>query len=420
MGELAVAVIGAGPAGCILARMLFRKGINVKVFEGEASPDFRSQGGTLDLHTKTGMAAMKAAGLFRHFQQFARYDGQYAAIVDKDLKYHMVRGAEDRSLGERPEIDRARLREILIDSLPPGTIQWGHRLTAIEGKTLFFGNTIYSGFDIIVGADGAWSKVRQIIDPDFRPQYTGVAMTELNIPDADLTAPEIHNIVNRGSVFASNEGQRISFQQMGDGSICVYASLVRPDADWMNPKKCGYDPRDLEATKQAFETEFEDWCPQLREALRLAQGRCIPRSLHILPIGYRWKRMPGITLIGDAAHLMTPHAGEGVNKALEDAMLLARTIAKIVEHGKDIDDGLVAFEKAMRARVRPVQRLAYDLCQCWMFTPGVPKSVMPKVISRHAQSRVPAVLRPLVSAGVRVYYFFKYMLCERRSATDAR
>ncbi|UNI16142.1 hypothetical protein JDV02_002608 [Purpureocillium takamizusanense] len=68
MGATSVAVIGAGPAGCMLARMLHRGGVHVTVFEGEASPDFLGQGGTLDLHTKTGMAAMRAAGLFDEFE----------------------------------------------------------------------------------------------------------------------------------------------------------------------------------------------------------------------------------------------------------------------------------------------------------------------------------------------------------------
>ncbi|KAJ6440779.1 tetracycline resistance protein from transposon [Purpureocillium lavendulum] len=410
MTAIKVAIIGAGPSGCMLARMLHLGGVDVTVFEGEASPDFRGQGGTLDLHTKTGLAAMSEAGLFEEFEKHARYDGQYAAVVDKNLKYHMVRGVEDRSLGERPEIDRSRLREILINSLPTGMVRWGHRLKAIEGKTLVFGNTTASGFDLVVGADGAWSKVRQAIDPDFQPQYTGVAMTELNIPDAESTAPEIHKIVNRGSIFASNEGQRVSYQQMGDGSICIYASTVRTDPDWMDPEKCGYDTSDLESTKRALELEFKDWCPPLREALSLAQGRCIPRSLHILPIAAKWKHRPGVTLIGDAAHLMTPHAGEGVNQALEDAMLLARTIVDTVDSGNDIDDEVVGFEEAMRARVGPVQQLAYDLCQCWMFTPGAPKSVMPKVISRHVQSQAPLIMQPLLVAGVHAYFFVKYML----------
>ncbi|ODA83781.1 hypothetical protein RJ55_02297 [Drechmeria coniospora] len=408
MGAMRVAVIGGGPAGCMLARLLHAGGIDVTVFEGDAAPDFRGQGGTLDLHTKTGLAALREAGLFDEFEKHARYDGQYIAIVDKDLKYHFVRNADDRTLGERPEIDRARLRELLIKSLPEGMIHWGHRLRSVDDKTLVFQTTKVSGFDLVVGADGAWSKVRQAIAPDLKPEYVGVAMTELSIPDAKETAPEMYKIVNRGSVFVSNDGQRVSFQQMGDDSINIYTSCVRDDVEWMKAEKCGYDTDSLEQTKKHFdEVEFKDWCPQLKDALGRTQGRCIPRSLHMLPIGARWKHKPGFTMIGDAAHLMTPHAAEGVNQALEDAMHLARTIIDADKNGKDLDDEVARFEEEMRARVEPVQQLAYDLCQYWLFTPGAPRSVMPIVVSRHVKPMLPFILQPFFVAGVYAYYFLK-------------
>ena len=210
----------------MLARLLHLGGTDVTIFEGESSPDFRSQGGTLDLHTATGLAALKEAKLFDEFLKHARYDGQYMAIVDKDLTYHLERNATGKynQIEERPEIDRSALREILSKSLPDGTIRWGHRLRTIEGKKLIFDHTTVDGFDLIVGADGAWSKVRKVLDPSLQPIYSGVAMHELELPDAENTAPEAYKLVNRGSVFASWEGQRVSIQQMGDGSLSIYAS----------------------------------------------------------------------------------------------------------------------------------------------------------------------------------------------------
>lgn len=381
------------------------------VFESDESASHRSQGGTLDLHTDSGLAAIKEAGLWDEFKKYGRYDGQYMAIVDKTLHYHFVRQAGDSGPGgERPEIDRTKLREILVDSLPEGVIRWGHRLTRVEDNTLIFGDTTETGFDLVVGADGAWSKVRNHVEPSLQPFYTGIGNFEMSIPDAETTAPETYKIVNRGSIFACGEGQRFSAQQMGDGSIHMWAAVVRKDPDWMTLENCGYDSRDLGAVKSALAKEFSDWCPELRDAMSAAQGTCVPRSLYILPVGASWDHKAGFTLVGDAAHLMTPFAGEGVNQALEDSLYLARAIITASKTDKNLDDEIKAHESKMFERATRVSKLSYDLCQDWMFTPGSPKSVMPRAISRHLNATLPAVLRPLGTAGVYSYFFVRNLI----------
>ncbi|KAL7948243.1 hypothetical protein V8C42DRAFT_313913 [Trichoderma barbatum] len=304
------------------------------------------------------------------------------AIVDKDLHYYIVRGADaeaSAAFGERPEIDRVKLREILLDSLPEGTVKWGHRLQKIEGSTLTFTNGTTASFDLVVGADGAFSKVRLSIAPELQPEYTRVGMHDISIPNAEKTAPEIYKIVNRGSIFASADGQRFTLQQMGDGSISMGFSFVREDPDWMKPEKCGYDSEDLVEVKKALAKELEHWGPEFHQALDATQGRTTTRSLWRLPIGQKWQHKSGVTLIGDAAHLMTPHAGEGVNQALEDAMILARVILK-AQSAEDLDDKIHGFESDMVARVETIQQLAWDRCQGLMFTTGVPKTLVDRVM----------------------------------------
>lgn len=370
--------------GCALARLLHLGGIQATIFEGEDSASVRSQGGTLDLHTTSGLAAVKEAGLWDEFLSHARYDGQYMAITDKNLHYYVVRGVDEESsaaFGERPEIDRVKLRELLLGSLPAGTVKWGHRLQKVQGNTLTFVNGATASFDLIVGADGAFSKVRLSIAPELKPEYTRVAMHHFTIPDAEKTAPETYKLVNRGSVFSSNDGQRYTLQQMGDGSINAGISFVREDADWMKPEKCGYDSQDLTEVKKAMAKEIEHWSPEFHEALQAAQGETSTRSLWRLPIGQKWQHKSGVTLIGDAAHLMTPHAGEGVNQALEDAMLLARVILK-AQNSEDLDEQIAQFESEMMARVEKIQQLAWDRCQGLMFAPGVPKSLVDKAIQQ--------------------------------------
>ncbi|KAF5025009.1 hypothetical protein F66182_2960 [Fusarium sp. NRRL 66182] len=413
MGNRKIAIIGAGPAGCMLARLLHLAGTEVTVFEGEAHPNFRGQGGTLDLHTATGLAALKEAKLWDEFLRHARYDGQYMAIVDKDLEYHLIRNAEGRynQIEERPEIDRSSLRELLSKSLPEGMIKWGYHLKEVQGRTLVFEHTTVDGFDLIVGADGAWSKVRKEIDPGLVPEYAGIAMHELEVTDAENRAPDLYKLVNRGSVFASTDGNRTSIQQMGDGSLNIYCGYAMEDPEWMKPEKCGYNPHDLEATAQALlNTRYKDWDPRLKQALELADGRCNPRSLYMLPVRGKWTHKPGLTLIGDAAHLMTPYAGEGVNQALDDAMLLARAInGGSAKDDEALDKAIKEFEEIMFARVGPVQELTWSLLQDWMYTPGAPKTVMAKSMSRHVKHRLPWVLQPLGVAAVYTYYFLKGM-----------
>ncbi|RGP73368.1 hypothetical protein FSPOR_2143 [Fusarium sporotrichioides] len=380
MGNRKIAIIGAGPAGCLLARLLHLAGSEVTVFEGEAHSNFRSQGGTLDLHTATGLAALKEAKLFDEFLKYARYDGQYMAIVDKDLEYHLERNAVGKynKIEERPEIDRSSLREILSNSLPEGMIKWGYHLKKVQGRSLVFEHTTVDGFDLIVGADGAWSKVRKEIDSSLVPKFAGIGMFELEITDAENEAPELSKLVNRGSIFASTDGNRTTIQQMGDGSLNIYCGFVTDNPDWYKPENCGFNPYDLKETKQTLlETRYKDWDPRLKQAIELANGRCNPRSLFMLPVGSKWEHKQGLTLIGDAAHLMTPYAGEGVNQALDDAMQLAKAINGAADkNDQQLDKAIKSFEEVMFARIGPIQELTWGLLQDWMYTPGAPKSVM--------------------------------------------
>ncbi|KAI8715728.1 hypothetical protein NCS52_01081100 [Fusarium sp. LHS14.1] len=411
MGNRKVAIIGAGPAGCMLARLLHLGGIIVTVFEGEEHPNFRSQGGTLDLHTATGLAALKEAKLFDEFLKHARYDGQYLAIVDKNLKYLLVKNADGpyNKIQERPEIDRSKLRKLLSHSLPEGVIKWGHRLKKVEGRTLVFEHTTLDGFDVIVGADGAWSKVRKEIDPDLVPEYSGIGLQELEVTDVENRAPNLYKLVNRGGVFAGWEGKRMSIQQMGDGSLSVYCSHVIKEADWMKPGKCEYDAGNIKEVAPALLNGlYKDWDPRLKQAIAMADGRCTPRSLFMLPVGKKWTHKPGLTLIGDAAHLMTPYAGEGVNQALDDASLLAKAIIGAADKDDEaLDTAIHDFEETMFARVGPVQKLTAELMQDWMMTPGAPQSVMAVSMSRHVRHQLPWVLQPLGVVAVHSYYFLK-------------
>ena len=390
-----VAIIGAGPAGCTLARLLIRASILVTIFEGESSISVRAQGGTLDLHTNTGLKALREADLLEEYAQYARYDGEAMNLADKNLvSLIKVGGTTEASSRGRPEIDRARLRQILVDSLPEGTIRWNCRLRNVDANdlSLHFDHGIEAGFDLLVGADGAWSKVRPVLT-DVEPYFAGLGGYDLLIHDAEKSHPDLFKLVNRGSLFVYSDGKGLNAQQRGDGTIIVYASGHR-DEDWK--ERCGYDLHNASEVKRALKEEFKSWAEPLVKLIQVADEKDITaRSLYILPPGHRWKHRANVTLIGDAAHLMTPHAGEGVNVAMEDALNLAHAIIRSVGNEDTVnilDKEVSAFEDEMMTRATKVQNRSLANTKDMYFTPGAPHTVIDNWVRRVMAQRLGRVV----------------------------
>ncbi|PKS06901.1 hypothetical protein jhhlp_005496 [Lomentospora prolificans] len=407
MSSFTVAIIGAGPVGCTLARLLHQANIDVTVFEGEATFNARDQGGTLDLHTTTGLLAMKDAGIWENFQKHARYEGQALIIADRHGKDFLKRspsGAAD-ALEERPEIDRVKLREILIESLPEGMIKWGHRLAKVdEDKTLHFtDSTTASGFDLVVGVEGAWSKVRNLLNPDLKPVFAEVGHFSFKTSNMKEAVPEAYKFVNHGSVFAFADGLRVSMQELGDGSLSMSVAFALDSDNWIDPAWT------LEDVKEKALEKLDDWAPVFKEGIKTAES-FMARSLYQLPVGATWEHKKGVTLAGDAAHLMTPFAGEGVNIGMKDALVLAKEIIAAVKEGGDadvLDKHLKAYEKEMFARAKVIQKLTDDLRKDYLFSKGVPGSIMARAMSRHVKLHTPWVLHPVATAVVYGYFFFR-------------
>lgn len=392
-----IAIIGGGPAGCSLARLLLKADIPVTIFEGEASPDVRGQGGTLDLHSATGLKVLKEAGLYEDFVKYARYDGEAFTLADKTLKrYISVGGASSTTSRGRPEIDRTRLRQILLESLPPENIRWGCRLRSIdEDLSLHFDHGVEREYDLIVGADGAWSKVRPLLSPA-QPVYCGLGGMSLVISDVEKRYPDLHELVNRGSLFIFSDGKSIIAQQTGDGALQISAWSQRDEA-WI--RACGHDVRNAEEVKQATLHEYEGWAEPLLKLIQVADDDgLIARSLYELPQGHRWDPRPGVTLIGDAAHLATPFAGEGVNIAMEDALLLSRAIiaaSKDAEPIQALPNRIEAFEEDMFRRGAAVQETSRANMLDMYFTPGAPATTVDRYVRRAIATGWVGALIPL-------------------------
>lgn len=340
-----IAIIGGGPGGLTLALILQQKGINVTIYEREAYDKNTERGGSLDIHEETGQLALKEAGLFDQFLSKARFEGEDFRLFDKTGKIYLDETAEEDAQGTRPEIDRGELCALLLDAVDKDCIKYGYKLKKCvsleDGMTeLHFENGQIETTDLLIGADGAFSKVRPLLtNTDI--EYSGLTMVEMNILNASIAYPDLAEFNKRGKVFALDENKGIIGQLNGDGTIKVYASLI-VERDWL--ETCGISPNEPKEAKAAILKLFNDWDEQLKNYIRHAEDHIVTRRIYMLPVGFKWERKTNVTLIGDAAHVMSPFAGEGVNMAMYDALNLALAI---ISNGQDFAKAIEIYEENM-------------------------------------------------------------------------
>jgi 2-polyprenyl-6-methoxyphenol hydroxylase-like FAD-dependent oxidoreductase len=312
-----VTIVGAGLGGLTLARVLHVHGIPATIYEADPSEDARTQGGQLDIHPDDGQRALEAAGLTGEFRAIIHEGGE--ALRALDQQGTVLLDQPDAGAAGRPEVLRGDLRRILLDSLPDDMVRWGRKVSGVRplggGRhelTFADGPAVTSG--LLVGADGARSKI------------------------------------------ALTPGKGIVAHREAGDILHTYVELNRP-AEWI---AC-IDFTDAAAATARVAAEFDGWAPALTALITDGETAPIARMIYTLPDGHRWDRVPGVTLLGDAAHLMPP-SGDGANLAMFDGAELGQAVAAYPD---DVEAALAAYEGAMFARSESFAadaREILDLC----------------------------------------------------------
>jgi tetracycline resistance monooxygenase len=320
-----VAVIGAGPVGLTMARLLQQAGVDVKVYERDTDPQARVFGGTLDLHQGTGQEALRKAGLLQAYYELALPMGVHFA--DERANIIATRETTPENRFDGPEINRTALRKMLLDSLQDGTVEWDRKCTGLEVRNgtwgLHFEGRPDAEADFVIIANGGMSRTRSFVT-DAEPEDTGTFIIQGDVHHPDASCPDLLRLCAGNRLMLAHQGNLLVVNPSNNGYLSYGFIFKRPD-EWGT--QGGLDFQDAASVSHYLVNRLSNWAEAYRQLIR-GTDFFVGLTTRKLPLDKPWRnnRPLPITLIGDAAHLMPPFAGQGVNIGLFDALTLSENL----------------------------------------------------------------------------------------------